>query len=77
MAGILKRLFALGYGTPMVSSAGDEASVRLEAMGYPRGQRVPTDAVYRTLFENIRADDAIDMICHGGGVRTVMLAKIA
>lgn len=77
MAGVLKRLFALGYSTPMVSSAGDEASVRLEAMGYARGQRVATDAVYRTLFENIRADDAIDMICHGGGVRTVMLAKIA
>ncbi len=75
MAAVLRRLFTLGYGVLLVSSASDRASERLVRLGYKPGQRIATDAVHRTLFSDIRPDDAIDIICHSGGVRTVVLAK--
>ena len=75
MAAVLRRLFTLGYGVPLVSSASDKASARLIQLGYKPGQRITTDSVHRTLFSDIRPDDAIDIICHSGGVRTVVLAK--
>lgn len=75
MAATLKRLFAMGYGAPLVSSSDDASTARLAAMGYSPGQRISTDAVYRTLFENIKADDAIELICHSNCIRTAMLAK--
>ena len=75
MAATLKRLFELGYGVPLVSSSSDLVANRLTQLGYVAGERIATDAVYRTLFTDIRPDDAIDFICHSGGVRTVVVAR--
>ena len=74
MAAILKRLFELGYGVPLVSSS-DLVAHRLKGGGYIPGERIATDAVYRTLFSSIRPDDAIDLICRSGGLRIVVLAR--
>ena len=75
MAATLNRLFGLGYGVPLVSSSSDLVANRLMQLGYVPGERIATDAVYRTLFTDIRPDDAIDFICHSGGVRTVVVAR--
>jgi hypothetical protein len=75
MAAVLRKLFALGYSVPLVSSGSDAHSTRLVRLGYKPGRRIATDAVYRTLFSDIRPDDAIDIICRSGGIRTVVLSK--
>ena len=75
MAAVLNHLFQLGYGVPLVSSSSDEVSDRLMQIGYVPGQRIATDAMYRTMFFDIRPEHAIDLICHRGGIRTVVVAK--
>jgi len=73
---VLRALFHCGYHVPIISSATDEAAAEIAMRGYSGIKRIATDATYRTLFENIRNDDAIDLICHSGGVRTAVLAKL-
>ena len=75
MAAIMRRLFALGYGVPLVSSSTDADAERIAQLGYKPGQRIATDAIHRTLFSEIRPDDAIELICRSSAVRTVVLAK--
>jgi FkbM family methyltransferase len=74
MAAALRRLFQLGYCVPIVSSSSDMTADQLIRLGYKPGQRLATDAIHRTLFADIRPDDAIDIICRNGTVRTVVLA---
>ena len=71
---VLKALFKRGYGVPLLSS-GHSGVNWIEGYGYKPGRRIATDATYRTLFDNIRPDDAIDLICNRGGVRTVVLKQ--
>lgn len=73
---VLRALFHCGYHISMISSATDETAAKIAMRGYTGIKRMATDATYRTLFENIRNDDAIDLICHSGGVRTAVLAKL-
>lgn len=75
MAVTLRALFSLGYRVPMLASSSDRGSAKIAAKGYTPGERIATDGVYRTLFADIRDDDAIDLLCKTGGVRTVILAK--
>lgn len=75
MSKILRRMFALGYRVPLVSSSTDQAAERLMRMGYKPGERISTDAVHRTLFSDIQPDHAVDIICASMDVRTVVLAK--
>ena len=75
MAAVLKELFARGYRVPMVSSSSDKSAARIASLGYAPGQRLATDGIHRTLFENIKPDDAMSLICRTGGVRTVILAR--
>jgi FkbM family methyltransferase len=75
MEAILRRLFTLGYRVPMMSSATDKATKRFMQLGYKPGLRIATDAVHRTMFADIRPDDATEIICRSGDVRTVTLAK--
>lgn len=76
MAETLRNLFALGYRVPLVSSSSDRGTERFVRFGYTPGRRIATDDVHRTLFTDIRPDDAIDVICQTGGVRTVVLSKL-
>jgi FkbM family methyltransferase len=75
MKKILSRMFTLGYRVPLVSSSNDDAAARLVRMGYRPGERISTDAVHRTLFSDVQADHALDIICSSMDVRTVVLAK--
>ncbi len=74
MAATLKNLFSLGYRVPLVSSSSDKGTARLTALGYRPGVRIATDGIHRTLFSDIKAEDAIRVICDTGGVRTIILA---
>ena len=74
MARALRALFALGYHVPLLSSSSDNGTERLKALGYRPGERIATDGIHRTLFSDIKADDAIDIICRTGGARTVILS---
>lgn len=75
MAGVLEALFARGYRVPLVSSSSDKSAARIASLGYTPGRRIATDGIHRTLFENIKPDDAMSLICRNGGVRTVILAR--
>jgi FkbM family methyltransferase len=75
MAAVLEALFARGYRVPMVSSSSDKGATRIASLGYTPGRRIETDGIHRTLFEDIKPDDAISLICRSGGVRTVILAR--
>lgn len=75
LAGSLRQLFALGYSIPLMSSGTDVGSERFIRLGYKPGQRIATDATYRTLFSDIHVEDAIELICRSSAVRTVMLSK--
>ena len=72
---VLECLFSLGYRVTELSSSSDGGSIRLKELGYAPGQRIATDGIYRTLFSDISHQDAISIICHTGGSRTVLLQK--
>lgn len=77
MTAVLEALFARGYCVPLVSSSSDKGAQRLMSLDYAPGERIATDGIYRTLFEDIAPKDAISLICQSGGVRTVVLARPA
>ena len=75
MARTLRALFSLGYRVPLVSSSSDRGAERLRSLGYKAEMRVATDGIYRTLFSEIKTEDAISLICESGGLRTVVLSR--
>ncbi len=75
MAAVLRCMLALGYQVPLVSSSSDKGAERLLALGYKPGERIATDGIHRTLFEDIGQEDAIRLITETGGMRTVVLSK--
>jgi len=75
MAKALDRLFSVGYSVRVVSSLSDEASKWFLQRNYKPGERITTDAEYRTLFWDLTHEHAIAAICSPGIVRTVVLAK--
>jgi FkbM family methyltransferase len=74
MARALRNLIDFGYAVSLVSSSSDHGTENIKKLGYKSGERIRTDDVYRTLFADLRADDAIDLICRTGGIRTVILS---
>ena len=77
MAKTLRSLFSLGYRAELVSSSSDRGAERLKALGYKPGVRIATDGIHRTLFSDIKVDDAVSTICDTGGVRTIVLSPDA
>jgi len=77
MAAALRGLFACGYRVPLLASSGEAGTAIVEAHGYRGSAPIATDGVKRALFESVAEEDAIDLICRSGGVRTVLLAKPA
>ena len=71
----LQRLFRCGYTTRYVGSSSAWGTEQVDKLGYKGGPPIATDFMTRHIYENISDDDAIDLICHSGGVRTVLLAK--
>ena len=75
-APVLRELFACGYSVSLAASSWQRGTKIVEAKGYRGVAEVETDGVTRTLFENIAAEDAIALICHEGGLRTVVLSPV-
>jgi FkbM family methyltransferase len=75
MAGVLRKLFSLGYSARLVSSLSDEASQWFIQRNYKPVERIATDAEHRTLFRDLTKEHASTAICSTGLVRTVVLAK--
>jgi FkbM family methyltransferase len=74
MAAVLKGLFAAGYGVPMAATSWQRGTDILAARGYEGGAPIATDGVERVIVRQVAPDDAIDIICRTGGLRTVVLA---
>ena len=72
----LRRLFACGYRVRYAASSSEGGTAQVEKLGYKGGPSIHTDFMIRKLYENIKNDDAIDLICHTGGLRTVLLQKM-
>jgi FkbM family methyltransferase len=74
MESVLRRLFASEYHIAMAASTSQRGSRLVEARGYKGSDPIVTDDVERVIYENIRNEDGIDLICRTGGVRTVLLS---
>jgi len=70
----LERLFAAGYGVQLAGSSSERGTALLAEKGYMPDQTVRSDDVVRGVYQNISNEDAIEMICKAGGLRTVLLA---
>jgi FkbM family methyltransferase len=71
----LRRLFALGYRVKFAGSSSERGTRLIEARGYKKGDSIRSDGVIRAIFENITNQDAIDLICREGGIRTVLVGR--
>lgn len=71
----LRRLFAQGYRVLLAGSSRQQGTEKITARGYRGVQSVASDGVERAIFENIGHDDAIDLICRKGGIRTVLVGR--
>jgi len=71
----LRALFAEGYRVRYAASSSERGTELLKGLGYAPLESVRTDDVVRSIFENISADHAVEVICRTGGARTILLAK--
>ena len=74
MANVLKRMFDLGYGVTMAASSWEGGSHIVQSFGYKSDMSINTDGNIRKIFSEISNDDAIQLICETGGLRTVLLS---
>jgi FkbM family methyltransferase len=70
----LRRLFAAGYRVALAGSSSQRGTEIIESRGYRGLSSIATDDVTRVLFDNISDNDALDLICRTGGIRTILLA---
>jgi FkbM family methyltransferase len=69
----LRKLFALGYRLALAGSSSERGTESVRKLGYEPIQTIRSDGVERVIFADIREDDAIRLIRHEGGLRTVLL----
>lgn len=72
---VLRQLFECGYHVSLAASSWENGTKIVNGKGYSGIRKIRTDGVERELFENISDEDAIEMICRSGGLRTVVLAS--
>lgn len=68
----LEHLFELGYYVKTMAST-DERLSHLRAMGYGPSEVVQASMRYRGIYEGISNEDALDVICDIGTIRTTLL----
>jgi hypothetical protein len=73
MSASLANLFMHGYKTKYIASSWQPGTERIKKFGYKELSFIKTDGCVRAIFENIRSEDAIEIICNTGGARTVYL----
>ena len=74
---VLNDLFSLGYRVKSAASSSESGTARLRALGYEGTEPFYSDFGSRSIFRDIENEHAIDLICHTGGLRTVLLEKSA
>ena len=74
-APVLNGLFSLGFSVRTAASSGESGTTRLRALGYSGSEPFYSDFGARSIFSDIAKEHAVDLICHTGGLRTVMLEK--
>ncbi|MBF0159555.1 MAG: FkbM family methyltransferase, partial [Magnetococcales bacterium] len=74
LAPVLRELFRCGYRVTMAASSGESGTAKVESLGYRGSAPFETDFMYRVLFGEFRNDDAEELICRSGGLRTVLLS---
>lgn len=73
----LRRLFDHGYRIKLAGSSSERGTAILQRLGYTNGTPVRSDGVERLIVGEVKPDDAIRLIRHEGGLRTVLLAPPA
>jgi len=68
----LRGLFAMGYRVKTLISNEPGATWRIK--GYAPRRLLRTDGIVRGLYDGVKNEDAVDIICRIGGVRAVLLA---
>ncbi|MDO8463177.1 MAG: FkbM family methyltransferase [bacterium] len=68
-----RELVGLGY-RPRIMASTERGTPRFLAAGYAPSAHIRTDGEIRTLFTDVRPDDAERFLCDTGGVRTILLA---
>ena len=71
----LNRLFDLNYRVSLVGSSSVGGSNIISKYGYKSSKEIKSDGETRKIFKDIRSQDAIDLICFKGGIRTVLLSQ--
>ena len=71
----LNNYFKLGYKITLVGSSSINGTSIIEKKGYKSDITVKSDGEERKIFKNIKNEDAIELICSTGGIRTVLLEK--
>ena len=75
MESTLKSLFTYGYRTKFLASSSERKTNIINKMEYKKSDPIKTDGVIRRIYEDINDDDAIELICHKGGARTIFLTS--
>jgi FkbM family methyltransferase len=68
----LRKLLDGGYHVKRLISNYDDGK-KWQALGYRPDELIYTDGMVRGIYSEIAKDDAIDLICHKGGVRAALL----
>ncbi|MEC9293486.1 MAG: FkbM family methyltransferase, partial [Chloroflexota bacterium] len=75
-APVLRKLFDIGYTVTKAASSNEAGTTIISKLGYKGSEAFYSDFTHRVIFDNIRNDDAINVICQTGGLRTILLEKI-
>ena len=71
----LKKMFKIGYKVKFASTSYEKGSIQLKKLGYKSlHNNIKTDDVMREIYKDLKEKDAIDLICHTGGLRTILIA---
>ncbi|WP_417613166.1 FkbM family methyltransferase [Owenweeksia hongkongensis] len=71
---VLEALFEQGYSVSLAASSWEAGSEKVKKFGYSSSGSIRSDGVEREFFENISNQDALEIICNCGGLRTVVLS---
>ena len=71
----LKNLFNLGYEVSLAGTSSIRGTKLLRKLGYNTSFKIKSDDEERTIISKIKNEDAINLICSTGGLRTIVLSK--
>ena len=74
MKRVLNKLFKIGYKVKFFSTSSQFGSKTVDKLGYRSlYSNIKTDDVIRNIYKDLKNEDAINLICNLGGLRTILL----